>query len=94
MVHFHLEQNADVTVAALAMPLEQCSTLGVVRPEHTGWIAEFQEKPAHPRPMAGDPRRALASMGNYIFSTDVLIGTLKAIRLRSEQDFGRDVLRG
>jgi glucose-1-phosphate adenylyltransferase len=92
MIRFHLEQNADVTVAALPMPLEQCSAFGVIRPDHTGRVAEFQEKPAHPRPMAGNPRRALASMGNYIFSTDVLIDTLNAIRPRSEQDFGRDVL--
>jgi glucose-1-phosphate adenylyltransferase len=92
MIRFHLERNADVTVAALPMPLEQCSAFGVIRTDRNGRVAEFREKPAKPEPMPGDPHRALASMGNYIFSTDVLIDTLKAIRPCSEQDFGRDVL--
>ncbi|BBA36767.1 glucose-1-phosphate adenylyltransferase [Methylocaldum marinum] len=92
MVRFHLERNADVTVAALPMPLEQCSAFGIIRPGPDGRVAEFREKPARPEPMPGDPGRALASMGNYIFSTDVLIDTLEAMRPCSEQDFGRDVL--
>jgi len=92
MIRFHLDQNADVTVAALPMPLEQCSAFGIIRPDHAGRVVEFQEKPAQPKPMPGNPHRALASMGNYIFSTEVLIDMLKAMQPCGEQDFGRDVL--
>ncbi len=57
-----------------------------------GRITAFQEKPQHPAPMPGDPDHAFASMGNYLFNTDVLMEGLKAARDRGENDFGQHVL--
>ncbi|NWG72899.1 MAG: glucose-1-phosphate adenylyltransferase, partial [Parvularculaceae bacterium] len=57
-----------------------------------GRIRAFREKPAQPPAMPGDPTRAYASMGNYVFSTDVLIEALHAAKARDERDFGRHVL--
>ena len=51
MVWFHREHQADVTISALPVPIEQASSFGVIATEADGRIAEFQEKPAQPRPM-------------------------------------------
>jgi glucose-1-phosphate adenylyltransferase len=57
-----------------------------------GRIVEFQEKPENPSHMPGDPDRAFASMGNYLFNTDTLLEGLRAARARGETDFGQHVL--
>lgn len=92
MVWFHREHQADVTVSALPVPIEQASSFGVIATEADGRIAEFQEKPAQPRPMPEDPARAFVSMGNYIFNADVLVQALIEAHERGETDFGMHVL--
>ena len=57
-----------------------------------GAVRGFREKPIDPAPMPHDPTRAFASMGNYIFNTDVLSKALRDGHQRGEQDFGRDLL--
>ena len=68
MVAFHREREADVTVAARPVPLAEASEFGVLEVDTTGRVINFVEKPTSPRPMPGDPSRAYASMGNYLFS--------------------------
>jgi glucose-1-phosphate adenylyltransferase len=92
MVDFHATRKADVTVAALPVPLREASAFGVIDADGSGRIRAFREKPAQPPAMPGDPTRAYASMGNYVFSTDVLIEALHAAKARDERDFGRHVL--
>jgi glucose-1-phosphate adenylyltransferase len=92
MVRFHTEREADITVAALPVPLEQARGFGVMGVDADGRIRDFQEKPATPAAMPEDPTRALASMGNYLFKTPLLIEALKEAERRGERDFGRDVL--
>jgi glucose-1-phosphate adenylyltransferase len=92
MVDFHLETRADATVAALPVPRADASAFGVIDAADDGRIRSFLEKPASPPPMPGDPDRAYASMGNYIFSTDLLLETLHALKSRNESDFGKHVL--
>ena len=92
MVQFHLDQKADVTVAALPVILNQCPAFGVIIPDRAARIVDFQEKPAHPKPIPGDPGHCLASMGNYLFRTDVLIDTIRHAHAAREKDFGHDVL--
>jgi glucose-1-phosphate adenylyltransferase len=92
MVAFHLEQEAEVTVAALPVPLEQSSSFGIIAAEPDGRIRAFQEKPENATPMPSDPTRAYASMGNYIFSSACLVRTLRAAHRRGETDFGGHVL--
>jgi glucose-1-phosphate adenylyltransferase len=92
MVDFHKGNQADVTIAALPVPLRDARGFGVIAAGPDGRIQAFQEKPAHPAAMPGDPDQAFASMGNYIFKTDVLIEALEEARRNGETDFGGHVL--
>jgi len=92
MVAFHKEMNADVTIASLPVPLADARGFGVIAADSDGRIQAFEEKPAHPTPMASDPSKAFASMGNYIFSTEVLTKALREAQEAGETDFGQHVL--
>lgn len=92
MVDFHYERAADVTVAALPVPLADASSFGVIAADHAGRVNEFQEKPANPAPMPSDPTRAYASMGNYLFDAKVLVKALEEAHARGEHDFGQNIL--
>ncbi len=92
MVAFHLERNADVTVAALPVPVGQASSFGIISADADGRIRDFIEKPERPVPMPGDSTRAYGSMGNYLFSTKVLTATLEEAHRQDERDFGKHVI--
>jgi glucose-1-phosphate adenylyltransferase len=92
MVDFHETRDADTTVVALPVPVEQACDFGVIEAEASGRIRGFQEKPSDPAPMPGDPHRCFASMGNYLFRPDVLRRALAETFARGEHDFGRHVL--
>ncbi len=92
MVDFHYERAAEVTVAALPVPLADARSFGVIAADHAGRVSEFQEKPEHPAPMPSDPTRAYASMGNYLFDSKVLVQALEEANQRGEHDFGQHVL--
>lgn len=92
MVRFHRERGADVTVAAIPVPIAEASRFGVIEVERDGRIRAFHEKPAHAVPMPGDPSHVYASMGNYLFDVRTLEEALHQANRRGETDFGRDVL--
>jgi len=94
MVEAHLDNQADISIAAYPVPVPEASRFGILQVDNDLRITEFQEKPQNPRPMPGRPTQALASMGNYLFNADLLIDLLKrdAARQESEHDFGKDVL--
>ena len=93
MIAFHRESGAEVTVAARPVPLAEASQFGVLAVDGSSRVTEFTEKPAHPTPMPGDPRRALVSMGNYLFSRQPLVDALLADARRStDHDFGRSII--
>lgn len=92
MVARHLEAGADVTVASLPVPVEQCASFGILQTDDDDRILRFEEKPKQVKPMHGRPGHALASMGNYVFSTDVLLAELRRARQNGESDFGADIL--
>jgi glucose-1-phosphate adenylyltransferase len=94
MIAFHLEKRAEVTVAAIPVHKRLASELGVIETEPDGQIVAFHEKRLDAPSMPGDPELVFASMGNYIFSTPVLIREIKkdADNLESTHDFGRDIL--
>jgi glucose-1-phosphate adenylyltransferase len=92
MVNFHLHSHADVSIAALPVPIGEASAFGIIDADEDGSVRSFREKPTDPSPMAGDPTRAFASMGNYIFTTDVLIKALREGHRLGERDFGKDLL--
>ncbi|MBI5663681.1 MAG: glucose-1-phosphate adenylyltransferase [Nitrospirae bacterium] len=92
MIDFHLEHSADVTVAAMPVPIGQASAFGIIDSEESGRIKAFIEKPHNPPPMPNDPTRAYCSMGNYIFNTDALIKGLIQAERNKQNDFGKHVI--
>ncbi|MGB7991955.1 MAG: glucose-1-phosphate adenylyltransferase [Candidatus Methylophosphatis roskildensis] len=92
MIDFHLENQADVTVAALPVPLETASAFGVIDADKDGRVRGFLEKPAEPPAMVNDPTRAYASMGNYVFNAKALTAALIEANRLGEKDFGRHIL--
>jgi glucose-1-phosphate adenylyltransferase len=92
MVRFHREREADATVSALPVPIQQASAFGVIDASPRGLIQAFQEKPANPPAMPGNPEMAFASMGNYLFNTDTLLEGLETCKQHGETDFGQHVL--
>lgn len=92
MVSFHEEHRADVTVAALPVPIQRASSFGILATHPTGELSDFQEKPRCPAPLSSDPSRAYASMGNYLFDRAVLSELLEQADRRGEVDFGMHIL--
>lgn len=94
MMKFHLDTDADVTIATLPVPREHAQAFGVLHVDDNGRVLSFIEKPRDPPPMPGRPDMALASMGNYIFKTKVLVDELRrdADMQDSAHDFGKDIL--
>lgn len=90
----HIARGADVTVACNEVPLSDARAFGVVAVDGAGRITEFHEKPVLPQPTPGDPGRALASMGIYVFNAGVLNDELArdAEDHASSHDFGRDLI--
>jgi len=85
MLDYHKENHADVTIAAMPVPMEETSRFGIVVTDGEGKIEEFQEKPAK-------PKSNLASMGIYIFSWSVLREALVALRDEPGCDFGKHII--
>ncbi|MGH3313021.1 MAG: glucose-1-phosphate adenylyltransferase, partial [Streptomyces sp.] len=78
MLRQHIATGAGVTVAGIKVPREQSASFGVIGTvPHDTRIREFLEKPADPPGLADDPDHVFASMGNYIFSTGVLLEALR-----------------
>jgi glucose-1-phosphate adenylyltransferase len=94
MIEFHQVKNAAVTVAALPMPASQSNQFGVIEVNEEWRIIGFQEKPGNPRTLPGQPDMILASMGNYVFDTPILLHELymDAGRSDSDHDFGKTIL--
>ena len=87
MLNFHILNNADCTIAAIKVPLEEASRFGILNTNDNGEIYEFEEKPKK-------PKSTLASMGIYIFSAQKLYKYLEedSKNPKSSNDFGKDVL--
>ena len=95
MLAAHVERDADMTISCLEVPLEEAANdFGVMQVDRSLRIIGFQEKPAEPVPIPGEPDLCLASMGNYIFSTEFLFDVLKrdAGLEGSDHDFGKDII--
>jgi glucose-1-phosphate adenylyltransferase len=78
MVAQHRASGAGVTVAGIRVPKEQANQFGVIETGPDGRsITKFVEKPKNPVTIPGDPDHVYASMGNYVFTTDVLVEALR-----------------
>ena len=95
MIAFHREKQADLTIACFPMPKDQARELGVVRVTDDGRVTEFIEKQPEAPTMPGHPDLILASMGIYVFTTEVMYERLfrDAVRKESSRhDFGHDII--
>ncbi len=94
MIEYHVEKRAGVTVAAIPVDKQFASEFGVIETTEQGRIIGFHEKKKDAPTMPSDPTRVYASMGNYIFSTDLLMEELRkdAEDEKSAHDFGKDIL--
>jgi glucose-1-phosphate adenylyltransferase len=94
MIDFHRAKRADVTVAAIPVARSHAHEFGVIEVDEEGRIVAFHEKNPNAPTMPGDPHRVYASMGNYIFSTPMLLELLTADAKTpgSHHDFGKDIL--
>jgi glucose-1-phosphate adenylyltransferase len=94
MIEFHNEKSADATVAAVPMASELASEFGVIELGQDDRIACFHEKKGDAPTMPGNPDQIFASMGNYVFTAEVLLRELysDAANEESSHDFGKDIL--
>ena len=94
MIEYHVQKRAGVTVAAIPVDKEYASEFGVIETTPEGNIIGFHEKKADAPTMPSDPGCVFASMGNYVFSTDVLLRELYGDHKNpdSAHDFGKNIL--
>ena len=95
MIDQHLECGAGVTVSAISVPRTDATEFGVIQTGADGRTIEaFLEKPADPPGLPGRPDETFASMGNYVFDTDVLVEALRvdAKNPTSRHDMGGDII--
>ncbi|MEW8469119.1 MAG: glucose-1-phosphate adenylyltransferase, partial [Candidatus Thiodiazotropha sp.] len=94
MIAEHVESGADMTVGCLTVDLESAKEFGVMTMDSDGWVVDFHEKPANPKPIPGKENEALASMGIYVFNRKFLFEQLikDADTPNSSHDFGKDII--
>ncbi len=96
MVDAHVKSGASVSVAAVRQPMDLVDQFGVIEVDQDdpGRIAAFVEKPKSTPGLPDDPNSFLASMGNYVFTTDALLKALEddAARLDTKHDMGGDII--
>jgi len=93
-IAWHREVGADLTISAIPVHIEKASELGIMEVDENWRIIGWEEKPKDPKPMPNDPKRALASMGNYVFETRPLVDILHEDHLDQESanDFGKNII--
>jgi len=95
MLSYHCEKQADLTISAIAIPIELASEYGIIEVDNNWRLQNFIEKPTTtPKHIPGDPAMCLASMGNYIFKPEKLVEELKkdAQNEASSHDFGKNII--
>ena len=94
LIRDHIDSGADATVACIPVPLHEGSDFGIMHidPDHN--VLSFDENPAEPECIPGDPEHCLASMGVYVFKTDFLFEQLcqDATVAGSRHDFGHNII--
>ncbi|HLF27452.1 MAG TPA: glucose-1-phosphate adenylyltransferase [Anaerolineae bacterium] len=87
LMTFHTSYQADLTVAALTVPIEETSRFGILETDNAYQVVSFQEKPLQ-------PKGTQASMGIYVFNTEVLSKLLleDTADPNSQHDFGKDII--
>jgi glucose-1-phosphate adenylyltransferase len=97
MIAFHRHRKADLTIACFPMPRDSSRELGVLSVDADGRVLDFVEKSPDAPTMPGHPDLVMASMGIYVFTTDVMYEQLfrdAARKEASRHDFGHDIIPG
>ncbi|MCF7936488.1 MAG: glucose-1-phosphate adenylyltransferase [Synergistales bacterium] len=96
MLRFHVDNDADISVAAKMVPASTAHQFGCIATDPNGRVTGFEEKPDHPPEIPGKPGWSYVSMGNYIFRRGALEETLveDTRAAVSNHDFGKDILPG
>jgi len=84
MIRFHEENGAKLTIAVQPVPIEEAHRFGILTADEDKKITEFNEKPEK-------PNSNLASMGIYVFDTDVLLEAIQTIK-HPNLDFGKHII--
>ncbi|MGQ9618369.1 MAG: glucose-1-phosphate adenylyltransferase [Candidatus Aminicenantia bacterium] len=94
MLKFHTEKGADLTIGVIEMDITDATRFGVIEINHDGKVIGFEEKPAFPKCIPGNPHKTFVSMGIYVFNTEILFKELEIDNQRKESthDFGRDII--
>lgn len=94
MLEYHLDTNADLTIATIPVPLSEAHHFGIVEVDDNHRVTGFVEKPKEgAKTMPGRPDMVLASMGNYVFKAKVMIDVLEHNALRdAAHDFGKEIV--
>ncbi len=94
LLQSHIERDADATMSVIVYPSELSRQFGILEVNQDNRICGFEEKPARPRELSGQPGRVLANMGVYVFRKDVFVDALHqdATDSTSAHDIGRNIL--
>jgi glucose-1-phosphate adenylyltransferase len=93
MLRFHKERGAAATIATIEVSVADAGRFGIITVDEQERVTGFQEKPDSASPAPGSPDLALASMGVYVFDTEVLVHALEADANRpTTHDFGKDII--
>lgn len=95
MLKFHQKRKSDLTISAIPVPMEQAHEYGIIEVDENWRLTGFIEKPDFkPKCIPNKPDWCLASMGNYIFKTNVLKEELEtdAQNEHSTHDFGKNII--
>jgi len=95
MLEQHIALGSGLTIAGIRVPIESSREFGVIETDSDSrTIRAFREKPSDPVGMTESPGEVLASMGNYVFSADVLIDAVvrDAADETSAHDIGGNII--
>ncbi len=94
MIKYHHEREAELTISAFEVPIEEGSRFGIMQIDKNNKIIGFEEKPKNPKPIPNKPDKCLASMGIYVFDRKLLTNAVKedAERTASDHDFGKNII--
>lgn len=95
MLDFHKLKSADLTISAIPVPIEEASEFGIIEVDENWKLINFVEKPTSPpKSIPGNPKKCLASMGNYIFNQKILVDAIfkDAEKKSSSHDFGKNII--
>ncbi|MBW1973018.1 MAG: glucose-1-phosphate adenylyltransferase [Deltaproteobacteria bacterium] len=94
MLSFHREKDADLTISVFQVPISRASQFGIIEIDQNYKVIGFEEKPAKPKPIPNNPKKAFISMGIYLFKIEILKEILydDAKKDDSSHDFGKNII--